>query len=403
MLLAGTSLAVPARGQDEWTLPVPEGTTVHTYTAPSDRERQASRMLLTQDLLIAERGDDLHYLFGQRAPNVEVDRQGRIYVAEPMPRRGRVLLFDAEGEYVRTIGRSGQGPGEYVQPFAVTVARDHLFVFDPSQARMSRWNAVGEHLGDLRIEAMRSFRPVAGLPDGSLVGTYRLTVTGEFDTGFVVAIRVDEEMKKSVEYVRAPWPTRIIHPGFGEVPRTEPNAFYAGATTPTVAVSPDGTVYVSTLDQYQVLAYEPDGTLRWALQVPWSQQLLADEEVQWLMRFHNVRFPQARANQIDWPDRQYVLGDIKVDGHGRLYVFPYVHRGSTVDERPVDVYSPTGERLFSGVISGPLAHVAWQTPPANGPMLARVWQAARGDFIYGIQRDIDTDEWQVVRHRLAWR
>jgi hypothetical protein len=209
-------------------------------------------------------------------------------------------------------------------------------------------------------------------------------------------------MTEQVEFVRAPWPTRILHPGFGEIARTEPNAFYAGATTPGVAAAADGSVYVSTLDEYQVLAFEPDGTVRWALRAPLPRLPLDDGEVDWLMAYHNIRFPQAQRTQIEWPERQFALGDIKVDGHGRLYVFPYVARDSDLDDRPVDVYSPDGEQLFSGVMSGPMANMSWQTPPANGPMLARAWQSAAGDFIYGIIVDPDTEEWQVVRHRLSW-
>ena len=52
-------------------------------------------------------------------------------------------------------------------------------------------------------------------------------------------------------------------------------------------------------------------------------------------------------------------------------MFPYVPRGADLDERPVDVYSPDGEQLFSGVMSGPMANLSWQTPPAYGPMLQR--------------------------------
>jgi outer membrane protein assembly factor BamB len=389
--------------QSDWRLPVPAGTTIHEFEPTSSAVRSRQRITVVPDLVIKERGDDLHYVFGSRAPSVEVDTDGNIYIAEPMPRTGRVLVFDADGEFVRMIGRSGQGPGEYLQPFAVEWAGDALFVFDPGQSRLTRWNAAGELLGGQRSDALRTFRSIRGLADGSLVGTRRINLPdGDFDTGFLAVLRVDPDINEQVQFVRAPYPPRIIDPGFGEIARTEPNAFYAGATPPGVAVAADGSVYVSTLDEYQVLAYEPDGTVRWALRAASPRQPLDDGEVDWLMEHHNVRFPQRRRSAIEWPDRQYALGDIKVDAHGRLYVFPYVPRGSDLDERPVDVYSPDGEQLFSGVMSGPMANLSWQTPPANGPMLARAWQAVAGDFIYGIAIGRGTDEWQVVRHRLSW-
>ena len=164
----------------------------------------------------------------------------------------------------------------------------------------------------------------------------------------------------------------------------------------------DGNVYVSTLDEYQVVAYDGSGAVRWALRAPWPREPLDEGEIDWLMAYHNIRFPQARRRDIEWPESQYALGDIAVDGAGRLYVFPYVPRGSDRDERPVDVYSPDGRQLFSGMISGALATMSWQTPPAYGPMLERAWQAAAADFIYGTVNDPATSEWQVIRYRLVW-
>ena len=396
------SAAYGGAAQAEWTFPVPAGAEVLEYPAVPLAERRGRTIRLVEDLLIKERGDDRHYLFDRRPPQVAVDAEGNIYVGEPMPRTGRVQVFDNQGEFVRQVGRSGQGPGEYLQPIAPTVAGSTLFIFDPGQSRISVWNLDGGHVDDVRIEALRSFRPAAGRADGTVVGRTRLNVPGEWDSGFGVAIRIDAGATQLTEYARMPWPVRIVDPGFGEISRSEPNAFYAGATYPTIAAGADGPVYLSTLDEYQVLAYEPDGTPRWALRVPWEGEALAEVEIEWLMDFHNQRFPQARRHEIDWPERQFVLGDIKVDGHGRLYVFPYVPRGSAQRERPVDVYSSAGELLFAGTISGAFADLAWQAAPAYGPMLNHVWQAAYGDFIYGVRRDRRTEEWQVVRHRLTW-
>jgi hypothetical protein len=125
---------------------VPDGTTIIEIEPTPAASRARQRITVIPDLVIKERGDDLHYVFGSRAPSVEVDADGNIYVAEPMPRTGRVLVFDAEGEFVRMIGRSGQGPGEYLQPFAVEWVGDALFVFDPGQSRLTRWNGAGELL-----------------------------------------------------------------------------------------------------------------------------------------------------------------------------------------------------------------------------------------------------------------
>jgi len=53
------------------------------------------------------------YAFGQIADLV-VDDAGSFYVLDG--RSSHVKVFDASGRYVRTIGRAGQGPGEFEQP-----------------------------------------------------------------------------------------------------------------------------------------------------------------------------------------------------------------------------------------------------------------------------------------------
>ena len=79
-----------------------------------------------------------------------------------------------------------------------------------------------------------------------------------------------------------------------------------------------------------------------------------------------------------------LVGDhaLQIDGHGHLYVFPFV-RETENPERPVDVYSSEGELLFTGFIPVPS------------------WMDAVGDSIYRFEEDERTEELQVVRYRLV--
>ena len=93
-------------------------------------------------------------------------------------------------------------------------------------------------------------------------------------------------------------------------------------------------------------------------------------------------------NDFDWPEHTAAVSPIQVDGHGRIYVFPHVSSDEDTDEDddseliPVDVYSPQGERLMTGLISS-------------------AWRYARGDYVYTMRRTPD-DEVQIVRYRLVW-
>ena len=62
------------------------------------------------------------------ATRVAVDRLGRILVS--IYRFPEVSVFDSAGTFLRTFGRSGEGPGEYLATSHVNVGPGHFHVFD---------------------------------------------------------------------------------------------------------------------------------------------------------------------------------------------------------------------------------------------------------------------------------
>lgn len=55
-------------------------------------------------------------------------RQGTIYVLE-LRDHGRLFMFNIEGKYLRTIGRVGKGPGEYVGIRDIEVSKDNSKIY----------------------------------------------------------------------------------------------------------------------------------------------------------------------------------------------------------------------------------------------------------------------------------
>lgn len=82
-----------------------------------------------------------------------------------------IRVFDASGAYLRTIGRRGEGPGEFVSLSRVFVLEgDSVAAYDSRQRRVTVFDPAGERLRDLRFEE---------LPDGSVTPFGRLT-SGEW-------------------------------------------------------------------------------------------------------------------------------------------------------------------------------------------------------------------------------
>ncbi len=81
------------------------------------------------------------YMFGSITSLCASDE--RIYVADRQVPAVRV--YDQEGTFLQTIGRPGQGPGEYDRPFLIaTDATGRVFVFDSPTRRINVYGETGE-------------------------------------------------------------------------------------------------------------------------------------------------------------------------------------------------------------------------------------------------------------------
>lgn len=81
---------------------------------------------LELDLTIGGEEYDENYNF-IRISDVKVDEDGNIYVLDS--RECRIQIYDKDGKYLKTIGRKGEGPGEFQRASRMTMsARGKLYV-----------------------------------------------------------------------------------------------------------------------------------------------------------------------------------------------------------------------------------------------------------------------------------
>lgn len=85
---------------------------------------------------------------------------------------GRVRTFAASGRPVTVFGREGEGPGEWIAPFAIEMIRDTVVVWDYRRAVLSLWSPDGVFLEERRIAHHPTFHEGTLLPDGSLLIPY---------------------------------------------------------------------------------------------------------------------------------------------------------------------------------------------------------------------------------------
>lgn len=76
---------------------------------------------------------------------IAVDSDGNVYVADML--NARIEIFDADGNFVRTFGKRGDGPGYFAMPKGVAVDCDgHVWVSDAMQNRVQLYSQDGNLL-----------------------------------------------------------------------------------------------------------------------------------------------------------------------------------------------------------------------------------------------------------------
>jgi DNA-binding beta-propeller fold protein YncE len=77
--------------------------------------------------------------------NVAVDKDGNLYVSDTF--NDRIEVFDAEGKFIRTFGKAGDGPGYFARPKGIAIDRDgHVWVADGVQDRIQVFTPEGRLL-----------------------------------------------------------------------------------------------------------------------------------------------------------------------------------------------------------------------------------------------------------------
>jgi hypothetical protein len=87
------------------------------------------------------------YMFGDVA-DIAVARDGSIYVYDrQVP---AIRKYDANGKFVRTIGRKGRGPGEYLNGGGLAVGPDgKVYLWDTGNWRVNVYSPAGESIGSI--------------------------------------------------------------------------------------------------------------------------------------------------------------------------------------------------------------------------------------------------------------
>lgn len=206
---------------------------------------------------------------------VHVNRDGTFLVIAG-PQWGELFLADEKGAIIRQIGRSGEGPGEYLAPFSVAELANRFVVFDPPLARVT-WLTKDD------LQVMRTVR----MPSSSAVATPAVFPDGSYAWSGSVPTR------DGVGY-----PLHVVAPD-GSVQRS----FGEGPPPTIIAPSGDSALWAAHSDRYRVEKWHRDGRMLGVY----------EREVDWFPSPADDSSPKAG-------DLSVRISGVSEDRQGRLWV-----------------------------------------------------------------------------------
>ena len=153
-LLAVYSMPQPASAQAKWKGTVVKEGDVTNVKNPKEPIYKTPILELKEELLIGgpeAKGQEVFDDIGEFV----VDDAGNFYISDR--KEDHIKVFDGAGRYLRTIGRHGQGPGEFegIAGLSIVSLTGELVVYDVLQMRFSFFKTDGTYVRDLRYEEPR--------------------------------------------------------------------------------------------------------------------------------------------------------------------------------------------------------------------------------------------------------
>lgn len=286
--------------------------------------------------------------------SLAVDDAGRIYVADTKP--NVIKVFSRDGELVRTVGREGEGPGEFRAAF-IAVQGAELVVHDPANARTSVFDTSGALLrswsssccywSDIEIDGQGRIY-VTLMSDGR--GTQVRYVRYRTDGTVVDTLAVQKFGKESKNWPVGDGDRVMMITGIPFIPRAIATPTPAGGLLLAwnadyrITVSPDGRD--SALIFGRAAAPEP------------VTQAMKDSAVERMVRTHTGAISEEMLrdafDKSDIPDVMPAFTGMRGDPDGRVWIWADREDGARAR---FDVFDSTGAYL--GVVPGPHSIGSW--------------------------------------------
>jgi len=238
-----------------------------------------------------------------RSPyDIAVDSAGNLYVLDVG--NNQIQKLGPDGKYLQTIGRPGQGPGEFQSPFSLDIDRqDLLYVAEARNLRIQLLDAAGKSLRQIKLKSFGIFR-IRRLPSGLIL------------KGGAISLREAKEKPKNLPPLLELLDLNgNVKKAFGASTDYKDPLVNSTANNFELDADPAGNIYLSFWHQNRIDKYSPDGAPLWR----------ADRALNYGTEVIDKGFVRSdeKGTSVQSPTLNMVSMGITADAKGRVWVNTY--------------------------------------------------------------------------------
>lgn len=288
---------------------------------PAGSFTRADSIHLEEEVAIGEASGT----FLGRIAGIAVDARGRIYAADRDYQTIRV--FSPSGDSLKTIGREGEGPGEFTRLRGVQIgAGDSLFAYDGDQRRISAFGSSGRFAYSTTVSSGGR-----GLPS-------RLIKPDT--TGFVIEYSVPytsrSQKVEHSQWIRWLSPdgrvlrdSLLVAPNDEAIIEREEGRSITIASLPfgrsaVIRVGPGNTLFYGWNDSLSIGWYTLEGQRLGRVQLPYEPVPVTDADVEAILERYPDNELGSRLKKMvrdaDLPETRPAFQDFVVGDQGRLWI-----------------------------------------------------------------------------------
>lgn len=144
--------------ETEWKGTIEEEDGIEVINNPEKPIHKKEVFSLEEELYIRQPEGINKYIFSEIS-SMAVDDNGTIYILDR--KEANVKIFDKEGNFIKTIGKKGQGPGEMTYPYQIFItSRGEIMVDDSPSYSLLFFSKEGEFLKSISTKKTVLLEPI---------------------------------------------------------------------------------------------------------------------------------------------------------------------------------------------------------------------------------------------------